>query len=409
MPKELKDQLFSFYRIKCPTLVFNYIFQSVDYYLSLGDEAHEIETKKDIIDSFKEVQSRIMRDSFMLKSAQAPKDIYLPLFKKIKDHDYNFKLTRAFLLTKQLPYPTDSELKEYFETKEYYGTERMRYFLEEFEIEKSNKTDYQIDEFLMQQYRDLRNPFLEKDHLMPVDGTNWKENLTKEYSKKEYSELVNKIGNIFLLEKTTNIQKGNKSFEDSKQIIGDVTTYGEFIRSQDKWDESNIGSRCCAYYDFFIKRWPDNKDHEVPSNPTQNIQKEKIKGMKQKFNHFLEDKNITAVFQYLSRNSWERYDPNLIKDLKELIESIQTLARTRENRITLKLVGNNAVINELTMNAYEGRASNINREEWKYSIENLQNLFSPGDVLIFYVKDNSLYCINLSNSYTSTIEDQLKA
>tara|TARA_B100000989_G_C19504402_1_gene455815 strand:- start:964 stop:1821 length:858 start_codon:yes stop_codon:yes gene_type:complete len=285
----------------------------------------------------------------------------------------------------------------------------MRYFLEEFEIEKSNKTDYQIDEFLMQQYRDLRNPFLEKDHLMPVDGTNWKENLTKEYSKKEYSELVNKIGNIFLLEKTTNIQKGNKSFEDSKQIIGDVTTYGEFIRSQDKWDESNIGSRCCAYYDFFIKRWPDNKDHEVPSNPTQNIQKEKIKGMKQKFNHFLEDKNITAVFQYLSRNSWERYDPNLIKDLKELIESIQTLARTRENRITLKLVGNNAVINELTMNAYEGRASNINREEWKYSIENLQNLFSPGDVLIFYVKDNSLYCINLSNSYTSTIEDQLKA
>ena len=408
LPKELKYELNTFYRLKCPTMVFSYIFQAVDYYVTLGNEQHEVKTKKDIIDSFKEVQTRIMRDTFSLSDRQAPKDIYLPLFKKIKDHGYNFRLVRYFLVTKQLPYPTDSQLKEDFETKEYFGTERMRYFLEEFEIEKRSYTPLQIEEFLTQQYRDLKNPVYEKDHLMPVDGRNWKENLTQEYSKKEYSELVNKIGNIFLLEKTTNIQKGNKSFEDSKQIIGDQTVYGEFISTLEKWDESDIRDRCRAYYDFFIKRWPNKEDHETPSDPSNDLPKEKIESMKQKFNQYLEE-DIKVVFQYLSQNSWERNDQNLIKDLKEMAESIQTLATTRTNKITLKLVGNDAVINELVISAYEGRANDINREEWKYSIENLQQLFSPGDVLMFYVKDNSLYCINLSNSYTSTIENQLKA
>ena len=177
LPADLKIVLYDFYRMDCPNTVFNFIYQSVDYFLSLDDSENSGNTKDDIIDSLKLVQNRIMRDSFKRSSNQAPKDIYIPLFKYIRNNDFNFKLTRQFLQTKSYPFIGDDEIKQIFMSNRIYGVQRLKFFLEEFEIKERRMTNTQRKNFLDGEYKHGDNGQFEVDHLMPQKIENWKEYL----------------------------------------------------------------------------------------------------------------------------------------------------------------------------------------------------------------------------------------
>lgn len=395
LPKEIKNQLKHFFRMKCPTMVFSFIFQSIDYYINLPDDQENHEVKLEIIESFKLIQNRIMRASMLKSASQAPKDIHLPLFNEIKNNGYNFKLVRHFLESNSYPFPKDKEIEDSFKNNELYGVSRLRYFLEEYEIYKSDLTESQLKVFLNGQYNQDELA-CEVDHLMPQKGDKWKSSLTKEYTKKEYEQLVHKIGNCFLLDKSLNLKKSNKSFEEAKEIIDkDKNYYGKFISTRREWTDRDIRTNCDTYFQFFIKRWPEPKEIMRP------IEEDKDKTLNtaiEKFNDLFLEENVSPTYYYVSFNKFHRNDFNLTKSLKDLIEKITSISKTKNTAINLHFLTPQADIKIRKMNIYNVRASSVNRDEILFSISRLKEITAPTEVLAFFVENSKLYCINITDS-----------
>lgn len=411
LPIEIKDELKHFFRMQCPSLVYNYIFQAIEYYGRLDDSDANSLTKKSIVNSFKLIQKRIMRDSFMKAPSQAPKDIYVPLFKNIEVHNMDFGLVRNFLFTGSYKYPSDEQIKDYFLNETLYGVSRLRYFLEEYEIYKANKTPTQRKNFLAQQYRKKEGPVYEIDHLMPQKWDKWKRSLPTDYDQRMYKNLINKIGNCFLLEKSRNIKKSNRDLEEAKEIISDNTEYGKFIRERDFWNDKTIRDNCLAYYEFFIKRWDDNGDFKKPDeeNSGKAFIEKREKDIKASFENLFNEIEIDPIYHCFSSNAVDRNDANA-GDLLDLVEQItEVSAQAASNEIRLILITSTLEIQRKRFNIYNVRRSDqAGRKEFLFSIDGLKEIFLPGDVAAFFIKNSELYCVNLTASSKNSLEKNLK-
>tara|TARA_Y100000816_G_C26106154_1_gene587973 strand:+ start:1246 stop:3657 length:2412 start_codon:yes stop_codon:yes gene_type:complete len=398
LPEEIKEELFTFYRMDCPTMVFHYIFQAVDYYLNLPNDRDS--EKKDIIKSFKEIQNRMMRDAFSKAPSQAPKDIYLGLFKQIKNHNYNFKLIRNFLETKSYPYPTDEELKDNFLNEDLYNTKKLRFFLEELEVDKSEMTKSQKRDFFKLQYGTRGERTYEIDHLMPQNNSKWQETLKNEFSKKEYEKLVQRIGNCFLLEKTLNIRKSNKNLREAQDIISSSISRNYYvltISELSEWNDLTIKQQSEKYFNYFSKKWAFEERIEVPDE--NEVEEIALAKADVKYSPLAEGNNIKPYYFFVSNNKYDRDDFNL-SNLKTLLNDelgIELSERKDKNPISLKFILSNGVVSQRKMNVYNARRNTINRgPEFLFSIQKHKELMVAGDVLLFFSKNGELYCINTS-------------
>ena len=393
LPDEIKSELQRFYRLNCPNMIFPYLFNVINYYLKTDSK----ETKKDIINSFAYIESRMMRDAFTRQASQAPKDVFLPLYKNIKDYDHDFKLVRYFLENKNYPFQTDSDIKESMLNNQLYGVERVSYFFEELELE--DKTPSKKSSFL--KLTSKYDKYLQLDHFMPQDNKLWKDYLAKQnhrLSKKKYTEIVNNIGNLFLMHKSTNIQKGNKSFAEAKKIAlsENDTKNVKYLDKCNQWNPKMITDRAEHLYKKFINRFPIYENYSKPDdNETSSLRSEIVQQNIKILNSCLLNKYSFSVVS-LTKGKIERSDPTLTLELQNLLEdnNIINAFPKKPNSIdlSLKIIKDNVTL-DTSMHIYA-----VRRNELLWSFPDFKDHLSPLDAIAFIVKEKTLYMINISNS-----------
>jgi len=397
-PKELKDKIFMLYRIKCPNTSYAYIFKSIDYYLQTDNKSK----KDDILYSFDVLESRIMRDSLGGKTPS--KDFLLSLYKNIELHDFDFKLSRFFMKTKSYPFPTDKEITDIVRNQPLYKYKRLSYMLEELEVEKKT-TPTLKSSFITQNYNKEGSRDLDVDHFMPQNAEHWNQYLAEHgfnLDEKEYESIVGNIGNLFLLHKGINSKKKNKGFKKSKDIIMEdtSTSAGRYMESMDKWTPDEIHQRAEEISLSFVKRWPSFKPHSTINLNIGNKKPILEKEAKSNFDSIFKSFNVEAKYHGLTINSFERNDSTLNNNLFEYLLDHKILdskedIRSGEKRIYIKFF-DDIDFSEIGMNIYMASRER-GSEEIIFSIENIKNLAKPYDVLGIFVKDKTLFVVNLSN------------
>lgn len=138
--------------------------------------------------------------------------------------------------------PNDTEFKQYVE-KSKYGNATLKYLLRSYEQgEHGNKIiqDFQIE------------------HLMPQTPTDYWFKLAKTKDKDIYSNISNSIGNLFIIDKTTNVKVRNKDFNDKKEFCSQNLkdwSISRVTKEKNKWTKREIDERASEIADWAVKYW----------------------------------------------------------------------------------------------------------------------------------------------------------
>lgn len=396
-PENLKDKIFMLYRINCPSNAYPFIFKSVDRYFKVNSEKE----RNDILEAFNVLESRIMRDSIDGKTPA--KDFLHTLYKKIEIHDFDYSLTRFFMKTKSYPFPKDKEVEEIFKENTFDKFSRISYLLEEWELSRLS-TPTLKNSFLKLNYNESNSKDLEVDHFMPQNNENWKSYLEKNdfvLTDKEYSKLIGKIGNLFLLHKATNSRKKNKDFEDAKKVIADdkQTNIHDYVKNLKKWTPTEIEIRTNEIISFFKKRWPEYPSHNTVNHHAEQLKFDIENEYKNKYESIFAANKIEIQYVGLTINNFERNSITLNTGIKEFLikhEIINEKSLIKGNYLNINAKFFDDIdFSEKLLKIYP--ASRSKSKEILFSIERIAEIAKPYDVLGIFVMDKKIYISNLSN------------
>ena len=110
-----------------------------------------------------------------------------------------------------------------------------------------------IEEYFTKNRPDISDKNLQVEHIMPIDLTQWKNELGDNYNE-IYNNYINNIGNLTLIRH--NPELSNKPFKDKKIIYehkAGMQIAKEMITNQDKWGEEQITNRAIFLVDIIVK------------------------------------------------------------------------------------------------------------------------------------------------------------
>lgn len=165
---------------------------------------------------------------------------------KIRDSSYS-KASHIFNHLRA-NYPSDDDFKESFKIKRIKDSKKARYLLSEIEHTISGK----------EKTVNIDPNEVNLEHIAPKKRNQfWNESATG-INNDEYNDMVNMIGNLALLSKSSNKSIGNKSFSDKKIHFSDdkssfITT--NFISNYDTWSSDSIKERQEYLSELAVKTW----------------------------------------------------------------------------------------------------------------------------------------------------------
>lgn len=146
------------------------------------------------------------------------------------------RLTNQFM-------PTDNKIRDEFLNSNLYSREQVGFVLKKIENNESN----------------INYANLNIEHIMPQTATDYWKQRIKDNSN--YEEVVNKIGNLTLVDYRDNSSMGNKNFENKKDILNKSKhiKMNEPLLIKEDWNEDDINSRSLELAQQFIDifKYPD--------------------------------------------------------------------------------------------------------------------------------------------------------
>lgn len=166
-------------------------------------------------------------------------DTRTPDEKKAVDNKAAIDRIRAFLKSDA---PDDATFEQLIKLADY-GNYPARIILRHYEEgERGNKiiTDFQLE------------------HLMPDTGTDYWYAAAGTNDKDAYSKIVNNIGNLFMIDPTTNNQVKNKPFDDKNRFYQQYVVDWSIARitaAKTAWVPGDISSRAQGIASWAVKYW----------------------------------------------------------------------------------------------------------------------------------------------------------
>lgn len=206
----------------------------------------QIIPENDLVNTIELLTTYIIRRNICGKDTKSISNSFGSLLGKILKYFKEGKLSfyecavKVFVndtrLTNQIM-PTDEMVREEFEKSNLYSREATAFVLKKIE-NNENRIPYNK---------------LNIEHVMPQTETNYWKNQINENS--EYTEVVNRIGNLTLVDYRDNSSMGNRDFETKKEVLNKSRhiKMNEDILNKNIWNENEIEIRSRKLADEFIK------------------------------------------------------------------------------------------------------------------------------------------------------------
>lgn len=107
---------------------------------------------------------------------------------------------------------------------------------------------------------------LNVEHIMPQTKTSyWEKRISK---NSEYEDVVNRVGNLTLVESTDNSSMSNKNFEKKKSVISKTShiKLNKYILDKEDWNEKIINSRSKILFKKFLEIFPYPRMDNIVDN-----------------------------------------------------------------------------------------------------------------------------------------------
>lgn len=387
---------------------FPYIFQASKFY---AKEAND-QQKGDIEKSFDIIESFIMR-RYLSITGETIKETLHSLFKKVKDYNFDFKMVRVFIEDERIKFIPNNEIQECFSEKVYSNTSKgMRYLLMCYENKNCNTDNEILANF---NEWDAANRY-DVDHFMPKNApfTDWWKSHLKEanwdhlfstdeegdeiFNKSKYLDECGNIGNLMLLSSSANRQKGDKSFEESKEIIDNqlLSVTKQFINGLDNWKKEDMKNRQEDICNYFIEKWPLYEDEKLygeekineRTQQEDNQNAEDSAELREKLNQL----TTPILWEYSHHNGYQI----IPDDLKTMLRNNDLLADTNVTRVRYHIWNSSEVIPADFRQRKE-------RNRYEFNLEtNLADYFDNGTRLCWFWERYDVLNLNIID-----LEDEL--
>ncbi len=202
----------------------------------------------DLLNTIKLLTTYIVRRNICGIDTKSISNIFGSMLGKVlkkfeKGENYYNSVLKAFVIDTRLTnqfMPTDKTVEEEFNKSNLYSRESTTFVLKKIENNES------------------RIPYsnLNVEHVMPQTETKYWSKYVNENSV--YEEVVNRIGNLTLVDSKDNSSMSNRNFESKKQVLNKSRhiKMNEDILNKKNWNEDEILKRSEALSKEFIKIFP---------------------------------------------------------------------------------------------------------------------------------------------------------
>jgi len=314
--------------------------------------------------------SYLIRRNVVISASRDMEPLFFNIMKKITDDktkdgfssdDYKNRILSELLLLKDIKrFPTDTEFRDSFLSKDIYNSKHKVFILEKIE-NYGRKEKISIDK-----------EKLTIEHIIPQNEDIpecWKNELGSDYDNIK-TKYLHTICNLTIT--GLNSEMSDKCFGDKKIIGFNDSPYqiNKFVRDQDKWNQDTMINRLDTYlFPIMSNIWAfPNIDFETLKKYKDEMSKYKI----DKYEYYKEHKDLYELFCKKMRNN------DILLNEKNLANSIDFdnifSLRFQKKEIKLYFTKNNDIINILDNIDETNLDRDIKKDEIVISLNDEKNI-----------------------------------